>query len=613
MLKHTFTTTTTTTTTPSATSATSQGGGGSIPTVGVGGGGPPPLSISSSHTSHSQQNVGPPNLIGNGLLLTRQQQQHLLSTDEIMENVLVGARNDFNTSQTSTTARYGQSQRNLQSARNQQHVQQPLNISTILNTSKHSLGGSSSISPVHPSSYKNGGLNISRQSRVSGITSGVGGGLRGDSVHLSNHHHHNQSTKYQTVFDRPVNISKQSLPSPHPSAVSPPIPPPPLKSTTLATTTMNNTQTNHNNLKNDLGIKEMLISLGLLCLISLLLALLSLIFLLKISPVTAADIREILRAEQLTLITAEEYVVVYEVTLALCALTLSLNLCCLLVCAIQFLFTVKLVKSASNSAVSASHLNYRTNKYLQKSSISRVCAVAGFFISIPVFLTGIILYTFIQFHSTPAIVTSGFIGLGIVFCGCAMVHNVFIWQREKTNACKLRAQILREQSRELREQYDNSFILQQSQHNQTNAIASSTQIFNGTSQNISITNPNLLNASSIANNNNNDHYNNNSVLINSSHLSTLGGTGGGMLASPSLMNNGGLTSSNSVIGKLTVAVGGAAAGVGGGLGERGTTGGGVGHYNNIHRRDASSCSISPNGGLNNNTSGISPHELSTLV
>ncbi|XP_076482772.1 uncharacterized protein LOC143304254 isoform X7 [Bombus vancouverensis nearcticus] len=43
----------------------------------------------------------------------------------------------------------------------------------------------------------------------------------------------------------------------------------------------------------------------------------------------------------------------------------------------------------------------RSNKYLQKSSISRICAVGGFFISIPVFLTGMILYTFIQFHSTP--------------------------------------------------------------------------------------------------------------------------------------------------------------------------------------------------------------------
>ncbi|XP_971722.2 uncharacterized protein LOC660398 [Tribolium castaneum] len=199
------------------------------------------------------------------------------------------------------------------------------------------------------------------------------------------------------------------------------------------------------------GVKEMLVSLGLLCLVSLLLALLSLIFLLKISPVTASDIRELLRAEQLTVITAEEYVVVYEVTLALCALTLSLNLCCLLVCAIQFLFAVKLVKSPHGG-------NDRTNKYLQKSSVSRVCAVGGFFISIPVFLTGIILYTFIQFHSTPAIVTSVFIGLGIIFCGCAMVHNVFIWQREKTNAVKELALAQHEQSYHTTTQLNHSHV-----------------------------------------------------------------------------------------------------------------------------------------------------------
>lgn len=61
-------------------------------------------------------------------------------------------------------------------------------------------------------------------------------------------------------------------------------------------------------------------------------------------------------------------------------------------------------------------------------------------------ISGIILYTFIQFHSTPAIVTSVFIGLGIIFCGCAMVHNVFIWQREKTNAVKELALQQHEQS-----------------------------------------------------------------------------------------------------------------------------------------------------------------------
>ncbi|XP_037930849.1 uncharacterized protein LOC119665690 [Teleopsis dalmanni] len=83
------------------------------------------------------------------------------------------------------------------------------------------------------------------------------------------------------------------------------------------------------------GPREALTSLGLLCLVSLLFALLSLIFLLRISP-NAQD--EALRRNA-----TEDFVIVYDVTLALCALSLSLNLCCLLVCAIQFLFAVKLV------------------------------------------------------------------------------------------------------------------------------------------------------------------------------------------------------------------------------------------------------------------------------
>ncbi|KAM8719717.1 hypothetical protein ACLKA7_005873 [Drosophila subpalustris] len=165
------------------------------------------------------------------------------------------------------------------------------------------------------------------------------------------------------------------------------------------------------------GPREVLTSLGLLCLVSLLLALLSLIFLLKISPNSRDD--ALTRS-----IGSEDFNIVYDVTLALCALSLSLNLCCLLVCAIQFLFAVKLLRSPM--------FDGRDNKYLEKSSVSRTCAVSGFFISIPVFLTAIILYTFNHFHSTPAIITSVLIGVGIVFCGGAMVHNVFVWQKEKT-------------------------------------------------------------------------------------------------------------------------------------------------------------------------------------
>lgn len=53
------------------------------------------------------------------------------------------------------------------------------------------------------------------------------------------------------------------------------------------------------------------------------------------------------------------------------------------------IITRSVIFNYSNKAIFTPFCSvYRTNKYLQKSSITRVCAVGGFFISIPVFLTG---------------------------------------------------------------------------------------------------------------------------------------------------------------------------------------------------------------------------------
>ncbi|XP_012272492.1 uncharacterized protein LOC105695500 isoform X2 [Orussus abietinus] len=306
---------------------------------------------------------------------------------------------------------------NLSQRLNHSHA---LNLST-LSTSKHSVNSVSPVAgpvatgPGHVQaldrSKANGGLDISRLSRLP-----------------------SQATPSPAPLAAAVLV---------PGAAGPGHPVPPTLDASWSCTLSRRDRAQ------EAGVREMLTSLGLLCLVSLLLALLSLTFLLKISPLTVTPS---------SLISPEEYAIVYEVTLALCALALSLNLCCLLVCAIQFLFTVKLVKS--------SYQGHRTNKYLQKSSISRVCAVGGFFISIPVFLTGMILYTFIQFHSTPAIVTSVFIGLGILFCGCAMVHNVFVWQREKTNAIKELAREQCEAAAQLQRQHQQLQQLQQQQSQQ---------------------------------------------------------------------------------------------------------------------------------------------------
>lgn len=327
----------------------------------------------------------------------------------------------------------------------------PYSNTSTLSNSKHSLGTSASISPL---GLANGGLHIARPPAPP-PNSSYGEVITPRLIHPYNNNHTglNIST---------LSTSKHSLGG-NSSSVSPlgiaSVPTTRIANGGLNISRMSSTapqinqhsQINNSKLitiQKNPGVREILTSLGLLCLVSLLLALLSLIFMLKISPVTAADVKDFLRSDQVTVISPDEYVLVYEVTLALCAFSLSLNLCCLLVCAIQFLFAVKLVRDSPDGQ--------RTNKYLKKSAFTRVCAIGGFFVSIPVFLTGIILYTFIQFHSTPAVITSVLIGLGIIFCGCAMVHNVFIWQKEKTNAVRALAQQQRLALQEQQELQDQS-------------------------------------------------------------------------------------------------------------------------------------------------------------
>uniref|UniRef100_A0A2L2YLM3 Uncharacterized protein n=1 Tax=Parasteatoda tepidariorum TaxID=114398 RepID=A0A2L2YLM3_PARTP len=190
------------------------------------------------------------------------------------------------------------------------------------------------------------------------------------------------------------------------------------------------------------AIYQMLASLALLCILSLLMSFLALFFLQKLGPMMSAvqtieppTERPSLKSAAVTkvpprkiIVTSEEYMTVYQVSVALSTLTISLDLCCLFVCCIQFLFAIKLLKAPQGDE--------RTNKFLKRSAHTRILAIGGFFLSIPLFFTGVILFTFIHFNEIPAMATSIVIGLGIVFCGVASVHNVYLWQWEKTRACK---------------------------------------------------------------------------------------------------------------------------------------------------------------------------------
>ncbi|KAF8794542.1 hypothetical protein HNY73_002516 [Argiope bruennichi] len=165
------------------------------------------------------------------------------------------------------------------------------------------------------------------------------------------------------------------------------------------------------------GIYQMLASLALLCVLSLLMSFLALFFLQKLGPMmSAVQTLEPPISEKISVkssyvtkappkrivVTSEEYV--------------------------TFLFAIKLLKTPQGDE--------RTHKFLKRSAHTRILAIGGFFLSIPLFFTGIILFTFIHFNEVPAMATSIVIGLGIVFCGVASVHNVYLWQWEKTRACK---------------------------------------------------------------------------------------------------------------------------------------------------------------------------------
>ncbi|RWS24900.1 uncharacterized protein B4U80_05250 [Leptotrombidium deliense] len=184
------------------------------------------------------------------------------------------------------------------------------------------------------------------------------------------------------------------------------------------------------------GVHEMLASLALMCLLSLLMAFLALFFLQRTGPIltlpddklndSSAKIDRLTYSRARIIDNGKEYIRVFQISVSLSTLTISLNLCCLFVCCIQFLSAIKLLKTPQGRR--------RTHHFLKKTSHIRVIAIGAFLISIPIFFTGVILFTFINFDELPALTTSVIIGIGIVFCGVASVQNVYLWQCEKTKA-----------------------------------------------------------------------------------------------------------------------------------------------------------------------------------
>ncbi|CAG2163776.1 unnamed protein product [Oppiella nova] len=196
-----------------------------------------------------------------------------------------------------------------------------------------------------------------------------------------------------------------------------------------------NDYSNSDSVISEHGLHEVLASLALMCLLSLLMAFLALFFLQRTCPISGLTdgsdnvengSKVVHKNHNRIVSTPKEYHRVFQISVSLSTLTISLDLCCLFVSCIQFLSAVKLMKTPFGKK--------RTFEFLKKTSHIRVAAVGAFLISIPIFFTGVILFTFVNFDEVPALATSVIIGLAIVFCGIASVQNVYLWQWEKTKA-----------------------------------------------------------------------------------------------------------------------------------------------------------------------------------
>nr|XP_046912653.1 uncharacterized protein LOC124493600 [Dermatophagoides farinae] len=228
------------------------------------------------------------------------------------------------------------------------------------------------------------------------------------------------------------------------------------------------------------GIGELLASLALMCILSLLMAFLALSFIQRSYSISQLSANNVIlpneqpinvynnnskqsrffhtntnvntngngQFNQKIVANAKEYIKVFQISISLSTLTIALDLCCLFVCCIQFLSIIKLLKTPFGVR--------RSFEFIKKTSHIRIISIGAFLVSIPIFFTGIILYTFVNFDEIPALITSIIIGIGIIFCGVASVQNVYLWQWEKTKASQEMQQFHHQQQQQQSEIFNNN-------------------------------------------------------------------------------------------------------------------------------------------------------------
>ncbi|CAH1798053.1 unnamed protein product [Owenia fusiformis] len=178
----------------------------------------------------------------------------------------------------------------------------------------------------------------------------------------------------------------------------------------------------------DYGVQKSLISLGLLAILSLVLVVLAmqLLFKLHARQELQDSGNSLPVGVRIGILTETLYSDLLEVAIVLTTVVLMLDMCCMLVCSVQCILAAKILKVPQGEE--------RAFKYLQECANTRFLSIAGFYLSVPLFLLVVFLFVLMELRTTSAIISTVILGLGIVYSIVAVLHSAYFWRVEKVRA-----------------------------------------------------------------------------------------------------------------------------------------------------------------------------------
>jgi hypothetical protein len=173
---------------------------------------------------------------------------------------------------------------------------------------------------------------------------------------------------------------------------------------------------------NGLGIGSSLLVMGFISCLSLILCVLALQLLVRLKA-AAVDSR---MASVAVLLPATARAVVEEVAVALSAITVALDLGCVLTLSLQCFFVARFSRIVNGEE--------RAFTYIKRCSASRAASTAGFFLSIPAFLLAVMLYAVLEYSFVSAIICVIIFTASIVCFIVTSAHAIHIWNTEKAKS-----------------------------------------------------------------------------------------------------------------------------------------------------------------------------------